>query len=207
MLKVKEKKERALQTNLHLKGIRSNSSKAALVRKPFPPGMHGKKKKSKTLSEFGRQLKEKQILKLVYRINERTLRRIFNEARKSKESTVTKLLEILESRLDRVLFNSGFALSVGMAKNIIRDGHVFVNNKKNKSRGYEVKVGDIISLDEKIKKTPLFNLVFENLKTYNPPDWLEIDKEKLISKLIKKPEVDIASVEFDPESIIDLFSR
>jgi small subunit ribosomal protein S4 len=207
MLKVKEKKERALQTNLHLKGIRSNSPKSALVRNPFPPGMHGKKKKSKALSEFGRQLREKQILKLVYRINEKTLRRIFNEARKSKESTVTKLIEILESRLDRVLFNSGFALSVGMAKNMIRDGHVLVNNKKNRSRGYELKIGDIISLDEKIKKTPLFNLVLENLKTYNPPIWLEVNKEKLTSKLIKKPEIDIASLEFDPEPIIDLFSR
>ncbi|GIW65327.1 MAG: 30S ribosomal protein S4 [Candidatus Parcubacteria bacterium] len=207
MLKVKEKKERALQTNLRLKGIRSNSPKAALIRNPFPPGMHGKKKKSKAVSEFGRQLKEKQILKLVYRINERTLRRIFNEARKSKESTVNKLIEILESRLDRTLFNAGFALSVGMAKNMIRDGHVLVNNKKNKSRSYEVKVGDIISLDEKIKKTPLFNFVLENLKTYNPPAWLEVDKEKLTIKLIKKPEIDIASLQFDPEPIIDLFSR
>lgn len=207
MLRVKEKKERALGVNLRLKGIRCSSPKCALKRNPFPPGMHGKKKKSKALSEYGRQLKEKQILKLTYLINERTLRKIFKEAQKSKESTVSKLIEILESRLDSVIFNAGFVLSKSMAKNFIRDGHILVNNKKIKSRGYRVKIGDVISLDEKIKKTPIFNLISENLKNYNPPEWLSLDKEKMTVKLIKKPEGDLSLLEFDVEPIVDLFSR
>lgn len=207
MLRVKEKKERALGVNLHLKGIRCSSPKCALKRNPFPPGMHGKKKKSKALSEYGRQLKEKQILKLTYLINERTLRKIFKEAQKSKESTVNKLIEILESRLDSIIFNAGFALSKTMAKNFIRDGHILVNDKKIKSRGYRVKIGDVISLDEKIKKTPIFNLISENLKNYNPPEWLNLDKEKMTVKLIKKPEGDLSLLEFDVEPIVDLFSR
>ncbi|MCX7589504.1 MAG: 30S ribosomal protein S4 [Patescibacteria group bacterium] len=207
MLKVKEKKERALGVNLRLKGIRCSSPKCALKRNPFPPGMHGKKKKAKALSEYGRQLKEKQILKLNYLINERTLRRIFKESQKSKESTVTKLIEILESRLDNVLFVSGLSLSKAMSKNMIRDGHVLVNNKKVKVRGYELKIGDVISLDEKIKKTPLFKTIIENLKNINSPSWLDVDKEKLIVKVIKKPEVDLSLYEFNVEPIIDLFSR
>lgn len=207
MLKIKEKKERALGVNLQLKGIRCSSPKCALKRNPFPPGMHGKKKKSKALSEYGRQLKEKQILKLTYLINENTLRRIFKQSQKSKESTVTKLIEILETRLDNVLFRAGLVLSKSMAKNFIRDGHVLVNNKKVKTRGYQVKIGDIISLDEKIKKSPIFKNISDNIKNYNCPDWLDLNKEKFEVKVVKKPDIDLSLFEFDVEPIVDLFSR
>ncbi|MGB9608884.1 MAG: 30S ribosomal protein S4 [Minisyncoccia bacterium] len=207
MLKVKEKKERALGANLHLKGIRCNSPKCALVRNPFPPGMHGKKKKSKAVSEFGYQLKEKQKLKLTYQITEKTLRHIFKQAQKSKESTVNKLIELLELRLTNVLFVAGLALSRSMARNMIRDGHILVNNKKIKVSNYNVKINDVISLDEKIKKTPLLKTVVEKLKSYNPPEWLNVDKEKMIIKVVKRPEINDALIQFDIEPIIDLFSR
>jgi len=207
MQKVKEKKERALGVHLHLKGIRCASPKCALTRRPYPPGMHGKKKKFKSVSEYGQQLNEKQKLKLYYNISERTLRHLFKKAQKSKGSIAVKFLELLEKRLSNVIFLAGFCLSRAMARNMLRDRHVLVNNKKVNIGGYEVKIGDVISLDEKIKKTPLFEKIVENLKNYNPPKWLKVDKNNFICKVIDNPEINFESLPFKIEPIIDLFSR
>jgi small subunit ribosomal protein S4 len=207
MQKVKEKKERALGTHLHIKGIRCTSPKCALNRKPHPPGMHGPRKRGKNSSEYGRQLKEKQKLKLTYNINERTLLRIFSEASKSKESTSAKLFELLELRLDNVLYRLGLCLSRRAGRNMIRDGHVLVNGKKVFAPGYEVKVGDVITLSDKFKKSKNFDLIKENLKNYNPPPWLKLDKENISGKLVSLPEFDFNLISFEIEPIIDLFSR
>lgn len=206
-MKIKEKKERALGINLRLKAHRCASPKCALVRNPYPPGVHGKKKKFQSLSEYGLQLKEKQKLKLFYDIDERNLRRIFKSAQKEKESTIIKLIEFLERRLNNVVFKLGFALSIRMARNLIRDGHILVNGKKVRVPSYEVKINDLIALDEKVKNSSIIQNIRENLKTYESPPWLEIDKEKLVGKVISLPQIDLESLPFEVEPIIDLFAR
>jgi len=207
MRKVLEKKERALGTNLNLKAIRSNSPKSALVRRPYPPGVHGKKNKFKNVSEYGRQLKEKQKLKFSYGISEKTLKRIFNTALKSKEDTGVKLIELLERRLDNVLFRSGLIPSRRMAKNLICHGHVLVNNKKVISPGYEIKVGDVITLKEKVKNNNLIAKILEEFNQANLISWLQVDPKNLTIKVISLPSKDNIETIFEVESIIDLFSR
>ncbi len=207
MRKVLEKKERALGVSLNLKALRSNSPKAAIVRRPYPPGVHGKKNKFKNLSEYGRQLKEKQKLKFTYNISEKTLKRIFNKALKSKKGAGIKLIELLERRLDNVLFRSGIILSRRMARNLIKNGQVLVNNKKVRQPGYEVKTADIIILKDKIKNNPLILKTLENFQKSNTPSWLEVDPQKLNIKVVNLPSKDDVDLIFETEQIIDLFSR
>src|SRR3989338_1868683 len=109
--KPKEKIERSLGEQLQLKGTRCRGPKCAVVRKPYRPGMHGQKPKRKSLSEFGRQINEKQKFKVTYGIHERTLRHLFEQAARSPGSTAERLVELLERRLDNTVFRLGFAPS------------------------------------------------------------------------------------------------
>ena len=111
MIGPKEKRERALGERLQLKGTRCQSPKCALVRKPYRPGMHGQKRQRKGLSDFGRQIREKQKFKLSYGLDERSLRHLFEKASLQSGSTAVRLNELLESRLDNVVFRLGIALS------------------------------------------------------------------------------------------------
>ncbi len=183
----KEKKERALGEHLHLKGYRCQGTKCALVRRPFGPGQHGQKHKRKALSDFGKQIKEKQKFKLSYGIDESNLRKILEEASKSQRSTVEKLIELVERRLDNVIFRLGMAASRSQARQLIIHGHVFVNKQRVKSPGFSVKVNDIIRVREESKEKTTFKNLKESLKNYEVPAWLFLDKEKLEGRILELP--------------------
>src|SRR5581483_12086954 len=120
MLGPKEKRERALGMHLGLKGERSMSPKSALVRKPYKPGVHGPHGRPRPLSEFGLQLREKSKFKLTYGVDEKNLRRLYGIAEKAKGSTGAKLLELLERRLDNVVYRLGFTPSRLSARQLDR---------------------------------------------------------------------------------------
>ncbi|MBI4084919.1 MAG: 30S ribosomal protein S4 [Candidatus Liptonbacteria bacterium] len=183
----KEKKERALGEHLHLKGFRCQSPKCALVRRPYRPGQHGQKRKKGSVSDFGKQLKEKQKFKLSYGIDERNLRRIFEEAQKSQSSNVEKLIELVERRLDNVVFRLGLASSRSNARQLIVHGHVFVNKARVRSPGFSVKVNDVIRVREESKEKAGFKALKETIKNYEQPSWLSLDKEKLEGKVLELP--------------------
>ncbi|MEK7546757.1 MAG: 30S ribosomal protein S4 [Patescibacteria group bacterium] len=183
----KEKKERSLGEHLHLKGYRCQSPKCALVRRPFGPGQHGQKHKRKSLSDFGLQLKEKQKFKLSYGLDERNLKRIFKEAQRSKGSNVEKLIELVERRLDNVVFRLGLASSRSHARQLIIHGHVFVNKTRVRSPGFSVKVNDVVRVREESKNKSTFKDLKENLKNYEQPSWLLLDKEKLEGRVLELP--------------------
>jgi len=183
----KEKKERSLGEHLHLKGYRCQTPKCALVRRPFGPGQHGQKHKRKALSDFGKQIKEKQKFKLSYGIDESNLRKLLEEASRSQRSTVEKLIELVERRLDNVIFRLGFAASRSQGRQLIIQGHIFVNKKRVKSPGFSVKVNDIISFREESKDTANFKNLKESLKNYEQPAWLSLDKEKLEGRILDLP--------------------
>src|SRR3989344_3907898 len=107
----KEKKERSLGEHLHPKGYRCQTPKCALVRRPFGPGQHGQKRKRKSLSDFGKQIQEKQKFKLSYGIDDANLKKLLQEAERSQKSTVEKLIELVERRLDNVVYRLGLAAS------------------------------------------------------------------------------------------------
>lgn len=204
LIKAKEKKERALGTKLGLKGDRCNSPKCAMIRRPYGPGMHGKRRK-RASSEFGEQLKEKQKIRFSYGLKEGQLGRIFAEAAKKTEATGDALMRLLESRLDNVVFRLGFASSRLVARQLVNHRHVLVNGRVSNTPSRRVRIGDVVSLSEKAKKSVFASELPSRLKKHNPPSWLGLDKEKFEGKMSGSP-VDVERP-FDVDKVIDYYSR
>lgn len=208
MLGPKEKKERALGERLHLKGNRCDSPKCAAVKRPYPPGAHGKSRR-KALSDFGRQLKEKQKFKISYLIDERNLSRIFGEAKKSAKASAggigIKFIELLERRLDNIVYRLGLAPSRLMGRQLVLHGHIFVNGRRVRSPGYEVKVNDIISVRKESAGEGAFRELKEKLKTYEMPKWLALDPESLEGRVVALPQ-DI-EMPFEVSLLVEAFSK
>lgn len=190
------KKCRREKTKLFLKGEKCSTSKCPLVRKPYPPGVFGSRMKARKVSEYGKQLREKQKLKRIFGISENQLKKYFLKARKDKENTEEILLSLLERRLDNVVFRLGFAESRSKARQLISHKHFLINNQRVNIPSFQVKKGDKICLKKPFKKC------FENLpkllKKHHFPSWLELDIEKLEGKVISLP------FEKDFEKIIDI---
>jgi small subunit ribosomal protein S4 len=187
MIGPKEKRERALGERLMLKGERCSSPKCAAVRKPYGPGVHGPKRRRKAPSEFGRQLQEKQKFKFSYGIDDRTLRGLFERARKKAGSTAAQLMELLERRLDNVVFRMGLANSRSRARQMLVHGHIFVNGKRVKSPGILVKAGDTITLRPESKNIGIVKDLAETLKKYETPPWIALNKEKMEGQVLSLP--------------------
>src|SRR4029079_183113 len=128
---------------LFLKGERCYTSKCAIERRKYPPGQHGQRQRK--LEEYGRQLREKQKLKRIYRLLERQFRNYFDEAVRRKGVTGDTLLQLLETRLDNVVYRLGFGLSRGRARQLVNDGHFLVNGKRVNIPSYLVKPSDTVT--------------------------------------------------------------
>lgn len=139
------------------------------------------------MADFGKQIKEKQKFKLSYGIDESNLRKLLQEAERSQKSTVEKLIELVERRLDNVVFRLGLASSRSHARQLIIHGHVFVNKKRVRSPGYSIKVNDIIQVREESKGMSSFKDLKETLKNYQLPAWLSLDKERLEGRILELP--------------------
>ena len=201
----KEKRERSLGIHLGLKATRCQSPKCALVRKPYRPGVHGKSRRRKTLSDFGRQIQEKQKFKLTYGIDERALRNVFKQASQKKGSTSVRFIELLEYRVDSILYRIGFAGSRSMAGQLVTHGHIMINGKKVRSPGFLLKVGDIVTVRPESAGKAVFSALKEALANYEPPVWLHLDKEKLEGKVIGPPEFE--SIPFEINLVVESFSK
>lgn len=201
----KEKRERSLGEHLQLKAHRCSSPKCVMVRKPYRPGAHGKNGRVRALSDFGKQIKEKQKFKVSYGVDERNLRQLFNVANKSVGATGTRLIELLESRLDNIIFRMGIAGSRAMSRQLVRHGHILVNNKKTMSPGYTTRVNDVISIRSESKTKSQFKDLKETLKNYEVPAWLHLDLDKLEGKILNKPET--SAVPFEINLVVESFSK
>lgn len=206
MLGPKEKKERALGEKLHLKGTRCDSPKCAAVRRPYPPGAHGKSRR-RALSDFGRQLKEKQKFKLSYLIDERNLNRIFGEAKKSAKGmgVGAKFLELLERRLDNVVFRLGRAPSRLSARQLVLHGHIFVNGKRSRSPGLEVRQNDVLTVRKESAPLGSFRDLKEKIKAYEMPAWLTLDSDKLEGRVVALPHG--VEMPFEISLLVEAFSK
>jgi len=195
----REKISRRLGVNLFLKGERSAGPKSAFTRRPYPPGLHGPKRQAKP-SEYGLQLKEKQKARFSYWVSERQLRRYFVLASKSKEKTGEKLLELLERRLDNVVYRLGFASSRRQARQLVSHGFVRVDGKKIDIPSFKVSVGDKITLKRTLPNwqlPPHFAL----------PAWLKLDKKTLTGTVERFPVRDDIGFEIDEKMIVEFYSR
>ena len=119
-------------------------SRKSIERRPYPPGEHGKAHRRKE-SVYGIQLKEKQKLKMNYGLTERQMRRLVKKARSSKLATGTRMLQLLESRLDNVVFRAGFAATIPSARQLVNHGHFMVNGRRVDIASYQVRSGDVLS--------------------------------------------------------------
>lgn len=199
------KKCRRVGQKLFLKGERCFTTKCAMVKKPYAPGIHGKKRR--VISEYGAQLAEKQKLRWTYNIGERQIKRYFREASKEKGVIGDNLLNKLETRLDNVIFRLGWAESREKARQFVNHGHILVNNKKVDIPSFQVKPKDVI----KIKKSSLNSTPFKDLgirlKKLKAPDWLSLDKSKLEGKLISLPKREDINIPVDMQMVVEYYSR
>ncbi len=193
-------------TNLFLKGKRSVSGKHPLAKKgAIPPGQHGQKTLNKKRSEYGLQLREKQKVKRMYGVLERQFRKYYEQAAKKKGATGETLLQILETRLDNIVFRLSFAFSRAQARQLTTHGHVLVNGKKVNVPSFNVKEGDVISLSGKASD---FVFVKETANEFDKdklPAWL--DRKGLVGNLKKLPVREDIEADINEQAIVEFYSR
>ena len=196
-------------TKLFLKGEKCFTPQCPLIRKPYPPGTRGKRK-AKPLSEYGKELREKQKLKNWYNLRETQFKNYVKEALEKKgqvEDTSVFLIQKLEKRLDNVIFRLGFAKSRAQARQMVSHRHFMVNGRVVNIPSYQVKIGDKISIREGSKKKKIFEGLKMSLKKYQPPSWLKIDPEKLEGEVIKEPTVEEAGVPVELSAVFEFYSK
>lgn len=188
---------------LYLKGERCFSPKCPIDQKgAVAPGDHGLTSGHR-LSEYGRQLREKQKVKRMYGLREKQFKKYFQKAQEQEGNTGERLIRLLERRLDNALYRSGLVPSRATARQLITHGHVLVNDNKVTFPSYQVDKGDEIRLNTKAQK---MNRIIEWLKREEKPaDWLQ--KKGFIAKVKKQPEVEDMITEIDESLIIEFYSR
>ena len=190
---------------LFLKGSRCYSDKCSVARRNYAPGQHGQKKSK--LSEYGTQLREKQKTKSFYGVGEKQFRKYFEMASNKKGITGENLLQILESRLDNVVYRLGYGSSRAQARQFVNHGHFDVNGKKVDIASYLVKAGDVISVRE-IKKDN--KTIKENVEANSArpvPEWLEKDAETLSGKVIRLASREDVDIPIEEHLIVELYSK
>lgn len=178
-------------------------------RRPYPPGVHGVKflKTKPRMSSFGKQLREKQKAKRLYGMLERQFRRCFTLARGKEGNTGTILVQMLEKRLDNVVYRLGIAQTRPQARQMVSHGFITVNGKKLDVPSAQVGVGDLIAVKETKRDRPLIKQSAERINKHQPPTWLHMDVAALTGKVVSEPNADEVEKMFDPTLIVELYSR
>jgi len=199
---------RRLGQKLFLKGEKCFSPKCPMIKRPYSPGQKRKRRMS-PLSEYGRELREKQRLKSWYNLEEGQLKKYIKDVLKKRRvgDPAILLIKRLENRLDNVIFRLGFAKSRSQARQLVSHGHFLVNGKKVNFPSYQVKKGDIVSLSPTKFKKSFFQNLSKIIKTQKPPSWLELDAEKLEGKVIGDPLIEEISLPIEISSVFEFYSK
>lgn len=199
----REKKERALGERLNLKPFRSLSAKSSVAKRPYRPGVHGKNRRRVT--DYGKQLAEKQKFKVSYGLSEKQMRGYFKKASNSDQSTGEALMSLLERRLDNLVFRMGFAPSRSMARQLVSHGHITVNGRKVTTPGRVMKLGEIIGVRKGSENHPVLIKAMEGIDKYNRPSWLKLDGVKMEGLILTKPKN--LEIPFDISLLVDYYSK
>ncbi|HHU92630.1 MAG TPA: 30S ribosomal protein S4 [Halanaerobiaceae bacterium] len=191
---------------LYLKGERCYTDKCPIERRPYGPGQHGKDRRGKQ-SEYGLQLREKQKVKSIYGVLERQNRRYFKIATKMPGIAGENYLQLLERRLDNVVYRLGFATSRSEARQLVLHGHIQVNGRKVNIPSYLVDVEETISVKEASRKLPKFKDIFEVNADLKVPEWLSVDMEKAEGKVLALPTRDDIDYPVEENLIVEFYSR
>jgi small subunit ribosomal protein S4 len=179
----------------------------ALERKNYGPGMHGPKGSRRKQSEYAVALAEKQKLRYQYGILERQFRRYFSIASTRRGVTGEILLQLLETRLDNVIYRLGFANSRSAARQLVSHGHVQVNGRKVNISSFNVKAGDTITVKDKPQSRRLAAKNLELTQITPVPDWLTIDKDQFSGKVSRIPTREEIAPIVNEQLIVELYSR
>jgi small subunit ribosomal protein S4 len=190
---------------LFLKGDRCYSAKCGVERRPYPPGMAGRKRVRD--SEYRVQLREKQKAKRIYGILEKQFRGYYKIASKHTGITGENLLQILETRLDNVVYRLGFAASRDEARQLIRHRHFTVNDRIVTIPSYRVRPGDVVAVAEKAKDFSVIKVAILSSAKIEVPGWLEVDVEHLSGKVLSLPVRDQIDLPVREQLIVELYSK
>lgn len=200
------KKCRRAGEKLFLKGDRCFTPKCAVTRRNYAPGQHGQNS-YRRLSEFGKQLREKQKVRQNYDILEKPFREYFKKAVKQKGVTGENLLSLMERRLDNVIFRMQLAKSRRTARQLIRHGHIDVNGAANNLPSYQVKMGDKITVREKSVKMSYFENQKKSMQSKLVPGWLDLDAKQLSAEVVALPSSADIDQEINIRQIVEFYSR
>ena len=190
---------------LFLKGEKCYTSKCAIENRPFPPGQHGQRRTR--LSDYARQLREKQKLRRVYGILENQFRLYYKEADRLKGSTGENLLQLLECRLDNVVYRMGFGVSRTESRQLVRHNGVTVNGQKVNIPSYAVQPGDVVAVSEKAKQQLRVKAAVEQAQQRGVSEWLEVDASKLEGIFKSRPERSELPAEIQEQLVVELYSK
>jgi small subunit ribosomal protein S4 len=191
---------------LFLKGTRCFTDKCAIERRGYAPGEHGKSRRVKE-TNYGQQLREKQKARRIYGLLERQFRHYFAKAATTKGVTGEALLQMLERRLDNIVYRLGLALSHHQARQLVRHGHFQVNGRNVDIPSYLVKPGDTISVREKSRKLAVILTSVEARKGQWVPEWLELDGATLTGRMLNIPTRQSITVPLNEQLIVELYSK
>mgnify|MGYP001829032331 CR=1 FL=1 len=192
-------------TKLFLKGDRCFKEKCAFERRGYAPGQHGRRRSK--IQGYGIQLREKQKVKRTYGVLERQFRNYFARAAKSKGITGTMLLQMLERRLDNVVYRLGFASSRSMARQLVSHGHIQVNGRKVTVGSALVRPGSVIALREKSRKNEQVKICLDTAKGRGVPSWLELDADQFQGTVKQLPTREDIAMPVQEQLIVELYSK
>lgn len=190
---------------LFLKGERCYTPKCAIDKRAYAPGQHGAGKHK--LSEYALHLREKQKARRIYGVLERQFRRYFTKASRARGVTGEALLQILETRLDNVVYRLGFASSRAEARQLVGHGHFEVNGRKVNIASYHVRAGDQVAVREKSRSLPRLQELARLAAAHRVPDWLSVDPEAMKGTVLRVPAREEIDVPVKEQLIIEHYSR
>jgi len=191
---------------LFLKGEKCFTDRCAVERRSYPPGQHGQKSGAR-MSDFGKQLREKQKLRRIYGVLERQFRNTYAQAARSKGVTGERLMQLLETRLDNMAYRMGFGASRTEARQVVRHNAILVNGKRVNIPSYQVRPGDVIEVATKAKEQLRIKASAQAAEGRGFPEWLEVDSKALKGTFKSLPARADLSSSLNESLIIELYSK
>ncbi|MEG0024977.1 MAG: 30S ribosomal protein S4 [Akkermansia sp.] len=188
-------------------GVALFGSSKSLERRPFPPGQHGMRAGRKKKSDYGVMLAEKQKLRFQYGVLEGQFRKYYAEATRRRGVTGDILLQLLEMRLDNIVYRLGFYNTRAGARQLVSHGHIFVNGKRTSVASYNCKPGDVVAVSEKAASQQLVTRNLDFTQAIVIPDWMECDRDKLTAKIARIPSKEEIAPIVNEQLIVEFYSR
>ncbi len=195
-------------TKLFLKGTKCFTEKCPVERRPYPPGMHGQAAaRRKKMSEYAKQLREKQKIKRIYGLSERQFRNTFEKVATLPGIAGHNLLAALESRLDNIVFRMGFAASRKAARQLIRHGHVEVGGRKVDIPSFAVTPGLEVRVREKSREAAPVMAAMEQAKKGQAPSWIAVDRDTFTGRMLEMPQRAAIPIPAQEQLVVELYSK